>query len=106
VSDIYENNVLRETQKGLDFIQFKSIVDLDVTVFIKPNLTDRAHKPGITVTPLMIKTVVEAIAPLVATVFVGESDRGNYSFAANESLLNHRVYDVAEQYENVNVVNL
>src|SRR5665647_1411691 len=106
INDIDENGVLQEIQNGLEFIQFKDIVDSNASVFIKPNLTDRLHKPGITTTPLMIRSVVNAIAPRVGRVIIGESDGGNYSFTADASLQNHQVYDIAKEYENVDVVNL
>jgi uncharacterized protein (DUF362 family) len=106
VNDINEKSVLRELQNGLEFIKFRSIVDNNASVFIKPNLTDRSHKPGITTTPLMIRTVVNAVAPHVSRVIIGESDGGNYSFSADASLKNHQVYDIADEYENVDVVNL
>ncbi len=106
INDIDENGVLQEIQNGLEFIQFRSIVDSNASVFIKPNLTDRSHKPGITTTPLMIRTVVKAVAPLVRKVIIGESDGGNYSFTADDSLKNHQVYDIAAEYKNVQVVNL
>lgn len=106
LNDIDENGVLHTIQNGLRFIKFKDIVGNNSVVFIKPNLTDRLHKPGITTTPLMIKTVVKAVAPLVRKVIIGESDGGNYSFSADASLQNHQVYDIAEEYKNVEVVNL
>jgi uncharacterized protein (DUF362 family) len=106
ISDIDENCVLQEVQNGLEFIQFKDILDNNASVFIKPNLTDLSHKPGITTTPLMIRSVVNAIAPRVGRVIIGESDGGNYSFSADASLQNHQVYDIAEEHENVDVVNL
>src|SRR5665647_1773528 len=105
INDINEDVVLREIQNGLDFIQFKDIVDHNASVFIKPNLTAESHKPGITTTPLMIRAVVNAIAPSVGRVTIGESDGGNYSFSADASLQNHQVYDFAEEHDNVDVVN-
>src|SRR5665647_521068 len=68
INDINEDVVLREIQNGLDFIQFKDIVDHNASVFIKPNLTAESHKPGITTTPLMIRAVVNAVAPYVGRV--------------------------------------
>jgi uncharacterized protein (DUF362 family) len=106
VNDIDERSVLHELQNGLEFIQFKDIVDNNASVFVKPNLTDESHKPGITTTPLMIRTVVTAIAPCVGRVIIGESDGGNYSFSADTSLKNHEVYDIAQEHDNVDVVNL
>jgi Uncharacterized conserved protein len=106
VNDIDENSALQEIQNGLRFIQFRDIVGKDASVFIKPNLTADSHAPGITTTPLMIRTVVKVVAPLVSKVIIGESDGGNYSFSADASLKNHQIYDIAEECENVDVVNL
>lgn len=106
INDINEQNLLQEIQSGLEFIRSNEIIDKDSTIFIKPNLTDVVHKPGITTTPLMIKTVIEALSPLVKKIYVGESDGGNYSYSADSSLKNHGVFDVATNFPNVEVVNL
>ncbi len=106
INDINEQNCLQEIQKGLKFVESHEIINKDSTIFIKPNLTDVVHSPGITTTPLMIKAVIEAFSPLVKKIFVGESDGGNYSYSADTSLKNHGVFDVARDYPNVEVVNL
>ena len=106
INDINEQNLLQEIRKGLEFIQSSEIINKNSTIFIKPNLTDVVHKPGITTTPLMIKTVIEVFSPLVKKVYVGESDGGNYSYSADASLKNHGIYDVANNFPNVEVVNL
>lgn len=106
VSDISPENLPQEIRSGLQFVRFQDIVDTDSTVFIKPNLTDKAHTFGITTTPLMIKTVIEVVSPLVKRVVVGESDGGNYSFSADASLRSHGIFDAAHRFSNVDVVNL
>jgi uncharacterized protein (DUF362 family) len=106
ISDISPKNLSQEIRNGLQFVRFEEAVDADSTVFIKPNLTDRVHKFGITTTPLMIQTVIEVISPLVKRLVVGESDGGNYAFSADASLRNHGIYDVAQRFSNVEVVNL
>lgn len=106
IGNLYNNNLLEEIYNGLDFIEKDKIINKDSTIFIKPNLTDVVHKPGITTTPLMIKAVIEAFSPLVKKVYVGESDGGNYSFSATDSLKNHGVFDYANKFDNVEVVNL
>lgn len=106
ISDISPKHLSQEIRNGLRFVKFDEIVDADSTVFIKPNLTDSVHKFGITTTPLMIQTVIEVLSPLVKRVLVGESDGGNYSFSADVSLRNHGIYDVAQHFSNVEVVNL
>jgi uncharacterized protein (DUF362 family) len=106
ISDISPKNLSQEIQNGLQFVRLEEIVDADSTVFIKPNLTDSVHKFGITTTPLMIQTVIELVSPLVKRLVVGESDGGNYAFSADMSLRNHSVYDAAQRFSNVEVVNL
>lgn len=106
INTINEQNLLEEIQKGLEFIQINEIINENSIIFIKPNLTDFVHKPGITTTPQMIKAVIEAFSPRVKKVFVGESDGGNYSYSADTSLKNHGIFDVARHFPNVEVVNL
>lgn len=106
INNINEQNLLEEIQNGLEFIQANKIINEDSVIFIKPNLTDFVHKPGITTTPQMIKAVIEALSPRVKKIFVGESDGGNYSYSADTSLKNHGVFDVASHFPNVEVVNL
>ncbi len=106
INTINEQNLLDEVQNGLEFIQSNEIINEDSIIFIKPNLTDVTHKPGITTTPKMIKAVIEALSPRVKKIFVGESDEGNYSYSADMSLENHGVFNVARYFSNVEVVNL
>jgi len=106
INTITEQNLLEEIQNGLEFIQTSEIINKNSIIFIKPNLTDVIHKPGITTTPQMIKAVIEALSPRVKKIFVGESDGGNYSYSADTSLKNHGVFDVANCFPNVEVVNL
>jgi uncharacterized protein (DUF362 family) len=87
-------------------VRFEEIVDPDSTVFIKPNLTWSVHQFGVTTTPLMIQTVIEVISPLVKRLIVGESGGGNYQFSGEASLRNHGIYDVAQRFSNVEVVDL
>lgn len=106
ISDISEENLLQEIQSGLRYIHYQEIINENSTIFIKPNLTYVTHKPGITTTPLMIKRPLEALSPLVKKIFIGESDGGNCLFSADMSLKNHRVFDLAKSFLNVEVVNL
>jgi len=100
VKDINPRTLSQEIRNGLQFINFKKLVPPDSTIFIKPNLTDSTHKPGITTTPLLIKTVIEELSALVERVFVGESDGGNYAFSADTSLRNHGIYAAAQHPKN------
>lgn len=106
INTINEQNLLEEIHNGLEFIKINEIINKDSIVFIKPNLTDFVHKPGITTTPQMIRAVVETLSSYVKKIYIGESDGGNYSFSADTSLKNHSIFDVANHFPNVEVVNL
>ncbi len=106
INDISEQNLSGILQEGLEFIDINGIIDKSSVIFIKPNLTDIVHSPGITTTPGMIKAVLETLSPMVKKIYIGESDGGNYAFSANMSLKNHNVYDHAKGLKNVEVVNL
>ncbi|HEY9246335.1 MAG TPA: DUF362 domain-containing protein, partial [Candidatus Methanoperedens sp.] len=106
INDINEENLLDKIRHGLEFIRFNEIINENSTIFIKPNLTDAVHKPGITTTPLMIRTVIEAFSLLARKIYIGESDGGNYSYSADRSLRNHAIFDAASKFSNVEVVNL
>jgi uncharacterized protein (DUF362 family) len=106
IADICQENLLKELKNGLKFINSSEIISSDCTIFIKPNLTDYLHKPGITTTPFMIEKIIELFSPLVKKIYVGESDGSNHSFSADLSLKNHGVFDAAKRFPNVEVVNL
>lgn len=106
INDIDEQNLSSRISEGLDFIEAGSIIDSSSVIYVKPNLTDITHKPGITTTPRMIKAVLEALAPRVKKLYIGESDGGNYSFSADMSMKNHGVHEFARAFRNVEVVNL
>lgn len=106
INNITEQNLLQTIKEGLEFIESDKIINKNSTIFIKPNLTDSTHKPGITTTPIMIKTVLDAFSPMVKKIYIGESDGGNYSYSADTSLENHGIYDFSKRYNNVEVVNL
>lgn len=106
INDISEKNLFGVIKEGLDFIDASGIINGGSVIFIKPNLTDIVHGPGITTTPTMIKAVLETLSPMVRKIYIGESDGGNYAFSANMSLKNHNVYDYAKGLKNVEVVNL
>ena len=106
INDISEQSLPGVLKEGLDFIDVSGIIDGSSVIFIKPNLTDIVHSPGITTTPAMIKAVLETLSPMVKKIYIGESDGGNYAFSANMSLKNHNVYDYAKGLKNVEVVNL
>lgn len=71
INNINEQNLLEEIQNGLEFIQINEIINEDSIIFIKPNLTDFVHKPGITTTPQMIKAVIETFSPRVKKYMLG-----------------------------------
>lgn len=106
INKITDSNLQSEIKKGLDFIDYSTIINDKSVIFIKPNLTDVFHRPGITTTPKMIKAVLEVLSPLVKKIYIGESDGGNYSYSADAALENHKINEFAISFPNVDAVNL
>ena len=54
-------NPKEDLLKGLEFINLKSQVKTDSTVFVKPNFTFPYFKEGITTRPELLKNLLEII---------------------------------------------
>src|SRR4051812_41886592 len=89
---------------ALDWINASSLINANTRVFIKPNLTWRVHKPGITVTPEFIRALVETLLPLTSRIVIGESEGGQACFKAEEAFEAHGLYSLEKEY-GVRVVN-
>ena len=82
---------------GLEFIQWEKYIDKKTRVFIKPNFTNPTPEKGVTTTPAVLKCLLEILVPKAGRVIVGESDGGNNSFTAEESLEGHDMYRICEE---------
>jgi uncharacterized protein (DUF362 family) len=98
-------NIPRVLSSALRWINVSSFINADTRVFIKPNLTWKVHRPGITVTPQFIRAFVEALLPLTSRIVIGESEGGQACFKAEEAFENHGLYSLEKDY-GIRVVNL
>jgi uncharacterized protein (DUF362 family) len=95
----------KSLKDALDWIGAKAIISPTTRVFIKPNLTWRVPKSGVTVTPAFLKTFVKALLLLTQRITIGESEGGQACFRAEEAFESHGLYDL-EREHGVRVVNL
>lgn len=98
-------NLKDDIKKSLDFVKWKKHVKKDSTVFLKPNFTYPYYKEGITTSPELLKYLLEILKDRADNVFLGESDGGNHSFTANESLEGHQMPEICRD-TGVEMVNL
>jgi len=96
---------LKQIRQALDFVRWEELIPSCARVFVKPNLTWRAHLPGVTTTPVFIEACVQALKDRTDRVIIGESDGGYHGFRAEEAFKSHGLYGLASRY-NVDIVNL
>lgn len=94
-----------DLKKSLEFVQWRSYVKTDSTVFIKPNFTFPYYKEGITTNPVLLKNLLEIIQDRAQEVIVGESNGGNHSFTADEAFEGHDLVQICRD-TGVRLVNL
>jgi uncharacterized protein (DUF362 family) len=90
---------------ALNWIGAKDIINLATRVFIKPNLTWRVPKSGVTVTPGFLRTLVEKLLEMTQRITIGESEGGQACFQAEEAFKSHGLYDLENDY-GIRIVNL
>jgi uncharacterized protein (DUF362 family) len=91
--------------KGLEFINWKSLVKKDSVVFVKPNFTFPDFQKGVTTNPRLLRCLLEILRDRSDSVILGESDGGNHSFRADEAFRGHQMYEICKQ-AGVKLVNL
>ncbi len=95
----------RSMAAALEWIGAPTAIPAGARVFIKPNLTWRTPTPGVTVTPLFLRRLVEGLIPFTSNITVGESEGGQACFQAEDAFEQHGLYDLAAEY-GIRVVNL
>jgi uncharacterized protein (DUF362 family) len=100
-----DNDYKSEILKGLTFIRWENIVKKNTRVFVKPNLTLTGYREGITTTPALIQSLLELLKSRTDKIILGESDGGNHSFTADESLAGHDMPRICREL-GVEAVNL
>ena len=91
--------------RALDWVGASTVIRPESRIFVKPNLTWRVPTPGVTVTPLFLKTLVENLLPLSHNITIGESEGGQACFQAEEAFESHGLYALAKEY-GIRVLNL
>lgn len=87
----------KDISNSLEFIHWRDHISDDSTVFIKPNFTYPYYKEGITTNPLVIRNLLELLKDHAARVIVGESNGGNHSFTADQSLKGHGMPEICKE---------
>jgi uncharacterized protein (DUF362 family) len=95
----------KQIRQALDFLRWEDLIPMGARVFVKPNLTWRAHLPGVTTTPAFMDACVEVLKDRTPNIIIGESDGGYHGFRAEEAFESHGLYELTRRY-NVEVVNL
>jgi len=90
---------------ALEWVNIRDTISKSTRVFIKPNLTWRTPKPGVTVTPPFLRTLVENLLPLSQNITIGESEGGQSCFKAEDAFEHHGLYALQKEY-GIGVVNL
>jgi len=90
-------NLKEVLPQGLEFVGWKDAVKTDSTVFVKPNFTYPYYKKGITTTPELLEELLSFLKGRARRVIVGESDGGNHSFTADDSLTGHGIPEICRK---------
>jgi uncharacterized protein (DUF362 family) len=100
-----ESSPVETISNALRWINAESIIVPGARVFIKPNLTWRTPTPGVTVTPVFLRALVESLLPYAPNLMIGESEGGQACFQAEEAFESHGLYLLEKEY-GVRVINL
>jgi len=90
------SNLKDSLLNSLEFVQWKTEVKNDSTVFIKPNFTYPYYKEGITTTPELLRELLEILKDRADRVIVGESNGGNNLFTADDAFNGHHMREICK----------
>jgi uncharacterized protein (DUF362 family) len=100
-----ESNLSNSIKDSLDFINWKDYIKKDSVIFIKPNFTYPYYKKGITTSPNFLESLIKVLKNRSSKIIVGESNGGNHSFSADDSLRGHSMDIISKKY-GIEIVNL
>ncbi|RJQ25929.1 DUF362 domain-containing protein [Candidatus Parcubacteria bacterium] len=82
--------------------------DRSQAIFIKPNLTYPNFKAGVTTRRDFIAALVAALRNIntKTKIYIGEGEGGYNSFSMTDAMKDMGFYEIAEAYQNVEIVNL
>ena len=83
--------------ESLEFVNWKSQVKKDSTVFVKPNFMSLYYKEGVTTTSELLKNLLEIFKDREDNVILGESDGGNHSVSADDAFKGHHMYEICKE---------
>jgi uncharacterized protein (DUF362 family) len=95
----------KRLEEALEWLDWKSIIQRDSRVFIKPNLTNPFYKEGVTTSPVFLEALVRVLRTHCRNVAIGEGDGGYHAWKAGEALRRHGLYELQDKY-GVEVVSL
>ena len=99
------NELKEKLQESLMWMDWERIVHPDSRIFVKPNLTFPSYKPGVTVSPEFLETLIGTLKTRCNRIIVGETDGGYYTWKAGEAFQGHRLDEICKKYD-VELVNL
>ena len=106
IESISKGTYLDLFRAGLEYIRFGELVSKDARVFIKPNLTFPAYRPGVMTSPQAVEAAVIAIKEYTPNIYLGDSDSGGYNrFSMDEVYRETGLWQLGDKYC-VQVVNL
>lgn len=95
--------VLRE---GFEWIDLKSKLKPNGTVFIKPNLTFPVFRKGVMTNPACVEAIVRVLKDYTSNIVVGEADSGGYNRFDINAVLEKTGIRALEKKYGIRVVNL
>ena len=92
--------------EGLDFRNFRELVNTTSKVFIKPNLTYPEDRQGVMTNPEAVEAAILAIREFTSNIIIGDADSGGYNrFSMDEVYKETGLWEFAKNHS-VDIVNL
>ncbi len=82
---------------ALEKMNWRRYIKSDTKVFVKPNFALPFFKPGVTTNINIIEVILNILKDRASEVYIGESDGGDESFTAENSLKNHRIPEICKK---------
>ena len=100
-----QENVHEILSEGLDFINWKKIIENNDHVFVKPNFTFPCYKKGVTTSPVLLNNLLTFLSDRASQVTLIESNGGNNIFTADEAFRGHEMEKICKEL-GVEMINL
>lgn len=90
-------SLINDIEEAVEQVGWPELPAADSTVYIKPNLTWPFHKPGVTVSPHFLETVLAFACDRYPRVCVCESDKSDRAYKTNDTFSGHNVYEMCDR---------